>query len=121
MQSRRKSTRYIDRSDSLVSRRLFREHIYYATGLERFRHDFRAPVVMLADADLLVTAPFTDLVEQVAETGAFAGLIAHASPFGPLKNQQPNRQWWIRIFREAGLAAPRFCCQHTGWGTLVRD
>lgn len=104
-----------------LDRDIYRRHTYFATAVERFRHDFHSDVVMMVDADVLVTATFADLVEQVHQTGRFAGLIAYISPFTELGDTCSNETWWHRIFAEAGLGVPNLSCEHTGWGTLVTD
>lgn len=102
-----------------LDRDIFRKDSYYATAVERFRMPFRAPVAILADADLILARPIDDLVERSVRTGAFSGLIAHVSPFP--RDQYPNREWWSRLFAQAGLPCPRMSCRHTGWGALYWD
>jgi hypothetical protein len=100
-----------------LDRGRFREHDYYATAVERFRLPFQARVVMLADADMLVAAPFVDLVQGVADRPALLGLIAHVSPFRHEPEFSPEA-WWTRLFAAAGLGPPPLTCEHTGWGVM---
>jgi hypothetical protein len=97
-----------------LDRGLYRRHIYYATALERFRMPFRAPTVMLADADVFFTGSFADVVARCRAEEEFAGLIAHVTPFTS-HPEHPTEDWWTRIFASAGLGAPPFVCEHTGW------
>ena len=97
-----------------LDRDLFRRSSYYATALERFRQPFRAPVVLLADADVLVAGPLDDLVGETLEDGRFGGLIAHVCPFPP----GDGEAWWQRIFSTAGLGTAPLYCQHTGYGFM---
>jgi hypothetical protein len=103
-----------------VPRDVFRRHSYYATALERFRLSFQAPMVAMLDADMMVAAPFTELVEGVLAAPAFVGVIAHVSPFLDVKGAA-KYQMWDRLFAEAGLGSPPLCCEHTGWGTMFVD
>ena len=71
---------------------------------------------MLADADMLIVRPFDDLVDGVLQAPAFAGLIAHVSPFRLLP--EPPEEWWCRVFSSAGLPKPELVCEHPGWGVM---
>jgi hypothetical protein len=99
-----------------LDRDLYRRHIYYATALERFRLRFRAPIVMLLDADLFFAGAFDDVVARCRADRAIAGLVAHVSPF-KTRPEHPAEEWWARIFASAGLGSPPFVCEHTGWPT----
>jgi hypothetical protein len=103
-----------------LDRALYRRSIYYATAVERFRYRFQAPVVLLLDADVFVTAPLDGLVERVRARRTFHGLIAHVSPFLDYK-QHDGDAWWARIFARAELGAPPLCCEHTAHGVLSHD
>jgi len=102
-----------------LDRDLYRRHIYYATAVERFRHPFRARMVMLLDVDTFVTGEFRPVVESCSRGRALAGLIAHVSPFSGLG--MPTPLWWSRLFRTAGLPPPRLVAEHTGWGTMSHE
>ena len=95
----------------------FREDSFWANANERFRHDFAADVVMMLDADVLVAAPFDELVRRVHRRGVFAGLPAFNTPFA----DSDNDETWRLLFRYAGLGEPPLVHQYTGWGTLQRD
>lgn len=103
-----------------VDRELYRRHSYYSAALERFRHSFRARVVMLADADTFFAGSFETIVAQCREGQALAGLIAHQSPFKDAV-LMPTRTTWARIFEAAGLGPPPFVCEHTGWEASRHD
>ncbi len=103
-----------------LDRALYRRHIYYATALERFRLPFRAPVVMLADADVFFTGSFADVVARAHVDDSFAGLIAHVTPFETHREHAPE-EWWRQIFASAGLGAPALVCEHTGWPVAPTD
>jgi hypothetical protein len=95
-----------------LDRGLYQRSIYYATAVERFRYSFQAPVVLLLDADVLITAPLDHLVARVLAERALHGLVAHVSPFVGFP-QQNGEQWWERLFGQAGLGAAPLCCEHT--------
>jgi hypothetical protein len=85
--------------------------------VDRFRGPFQARAVMLVDADTLIVGPLDDLVERVLQSGSFAGLVAHVSPFLP-NPELPAPEWWTRIYSAAGLSKPELVCEHTGWGVM---
>jgi hypothetical protein len=97
-----------------LPRDLYRRHIYYATALERFRLPFRAPTVMMLDADVFCTGGFDELVARTRAERSIAGLVAHVSPFKGLAGRSAP-ELWAAIFASAGLGAPPFTCEHTGW------
>lgn len=103
-----------------LDRELYRRHIYYATALERFRLPFRAPMVMLLDADVFFAGAFDEVVARSRAARALAGLVAHVTPFKTRPEHAPE-DWWGRIFASAGLAPPAFPCEHTGWSLTPAD
>lgn len=103
-----------------LDRDLYRRHIYYATALERFRLPFRAPVVMMTDADVFFTGGFDEIVTRVRAERALAGLVAHVSPFKGVRGRSAPKLW-ADIFASAGLGAPPFACEHTGWPLASGD
>lgn len=102
-----------------VDRELFRRQSYFATGNARFRYDYQAPAVMIADADTFVAADFADAVRDCLRAHAIEGVIAHVPPF-KAKLHGPVKEQWIRVFRSAGLPAPQFTYEHGGFGILVK-
>src|SRR4029079_1638891 len=46
---------------------VFERYSWYGTALQRFRYGFKADVVLMLDADVLIARPFDDLVQSVAE------------------------------------------------------
>jgi hypothetical protein len=103
-----------------LDRGLFRERSYYATAVERFRYRFEAPVVLILDADMLVTAPLDRLVRRVLDSGRFHGLIAHVCPFLE-QRQRTGHEWWAYVAARAGLESPALSCEHTGYGLLYQN
>jgi len=101
-----------------VDRELFRRQSYFATGNMRFRHDYQAPAVMIADADIFVAADFADAVRDCLRHQAFEGVIAHAPPF-IAKQHGPVKEMWTRVFRSAGMSDPQFTYEHTGFGFMI--
>ncbi len=90
----------------------FREHSYYATGTARFGHDYRSDVVLFLDADILVAAPFDELIDDVHRGQHFAGMIALASPM--LSEESPPT--WQDLYDLCGIAArPDLRHEYTGW------
>lgn len=91
---------------------LYREHEIYATGATRFEHEYRSDVVLFLDADILVAAPFDEMIRAVHSQGHLAGMIAQASPiqfFDPPLS-------WRDLYRQCGVdAEPELIHEHPGW------
>jgi hypothetical protein len=100
-----------------VNPELFREHGYAATGtLVRLAGPFEADLVLLLDADVLVSGSLAAVIEDAWEHQRLLGTIAHLSPFSfGLEPPLPNEPSWRRLFDAAGLPPPQLCCQHSMW------
>lgn len=97
-----------------LSKERFAQDSWYATAVERFCHDFSSEVVMMLDADILISRPFEELVIDCYRKQHFAGLIAHVSPFS-----EPDL--WQKIYDVAGLGAVSLKHEHTGWGYMFNN
>jgi hypothetical protein len=93
---------------------LFRELKYHATGGECLRYKFNADVVLLLDADILVAAPFDELIEEVYRDRVVAGVIAHQSPFQFF----PKKLTWQDLYDRCGLGDAQLRHQYTGWPSM---
>ncbi|MBV9281386.1 MAG: hypothetical protein JOZ41_14995, partial [Chloroflexi bacterium] len=102
-----------------VERRLFQKHSFFATAIERFCHPFASDVVMMLDADVLLTGALDELVSSVWEARRLAGMIALLSPFR--FHVLPNDETWARIFASADLPPPDLRSDYTAWGSLEHD
>lgn len=123
---------------------LFEATGIFGTALRRFTYDFRAPLVVMLDADTLCTGPLDELAEL--GDGALAGLVAHAPPrwrragasrasllrarvgdrLSPLARRAVGLgrhapAGWQKLYAAANLPAPRLSCEHPGWGISVKD
>ena len=87
---------------------------WYATAVERFRHEFSSDMVLMLDADILISRPFEELVFDCHRNQYFAGLIAHIPPFS-------DPGLWQHIYHAAGLGEVSFTHEHTGWGYMFND
>jgi hypothetical protein len=96
----------------------FREHSYFATGTARFEHEYRSDVVLFLDADILVAAPFDDLIHDVHRHQHFAGMIALASPILALKPSVT----WKDLYDHCGInRLPDLRYEYTGWPYFLTD
>jgi hypothetical protein len=97
-----------------LPRDLFRQHSYFATRLYRFTYEYRAEAVLLLDADVLIAAPFDDLIERV---------IGERKLFGVPANSTPVRGefTWEKLFTHAGLGAVPYAVEHSGFGCTFHD
>lgn len=97
-----------------LARDVFVEHSYFATRLQRFCYDYQADAVLLLDADVLVAAPFADLITRVVSEQKLLGVPANASPLR-------NGFTWERLFERAGLGAVPYEAEHSGFGCIFHD
>ncbi len=95
-----------------VPEEAFRRYSYYATGDTRFNHAFKSDVVLFLDADILVAAPFDEMIHDVHERGVVAGMIAPASPLQFCKSPTT----WHDIYKFCELEqTPELRYEHPGW------
>jgi hypothetical protein len=92
----------------------FARDSYYATAFERFSYQFRSDVVLMLDADILISRPFDELIHDCHRNQYFAGLIAHVPPFS-----EPDG--WQKVYKAAGLGEVICKHEHTGWGYMFSD
>jgi hypothetical protein len=97
----------------------FAAHGHYATAIERFNQDFRAPLVVMLDADTVVTGPLDELL-QLGEHDAIGGTVAHTSPAVVHADGLPRdgEAFWRELHEQAGFAAPTLPLEHPGWGFM---
>jgi hypothetical protein len=100
-----------------VPRDTFARYSYAATVFQRFEYQHQSDVVLVLDADTLISRPIDNLVESVHREQVIAGLIAHASPFEGLG----LRNAWRELHAGLGIQNVRMDHQHGGWGTLYKD
>lgn len=97
-----------------MARERFRRHSFFGTRLERFLLPARSDVVLMLDADVLVAAPFHDLVARVHAEQALLGVPANVSPVRPGFR-------WEDLFAAAGLGPVPYAVEHSGFGCLFHD
>jgi hypothetical protein len=101
--------RWVDRAE-------FQRLYYNATGLARWAEPFQSEYVLMADADMLVAADFSDAAEQLAQPRGIAGVTATVPPWLARKQGDVDRERWQELFALAGLPPPAFDCPHPGHG-----
>ncbi len=95
-----------------VPEAFYRAHSYNGTGAWMFEHDYRSDVVLILDADVLVTAPFDELIFDVHRRQHFAGMMALASPL--LALEEPTT--WADLFAYCGVdREPDLTHEYVGW------
>jgi hypothetical protein len=97
-----------------VDRERFRADNYWETSREIFRRPARGKLVMCADADVLFVRDFSELLDNLQESPAVAGVIAHAPPF-----PKPS-EMWEQLCSDYGVSVPPSIHEHTGWGFMVK-
>jgi hypothetical protein len=98
-----------------ADRERFRRDSYWETSREIFRQPARGKFIMCADADVIFVRDFSDLLEDLEQSPAVAGVIAHAPPFPKLAAAEV----WDRLCAEYGVCVPPSIHEHTGWGFMV--
>ena len=93
----------------------FRRDSYWETSREVFRHPTRARFIMCVDADVIFVRDFSEVLTDLEQKPAVAGVIAHATPF---RNCVPL-QMWQRLADAYGVSLPEASYEHTGWGFMA--
>ena len=92
-----------------VDQALFERHWYWGTAMARWdAADYRADVVLMLDADVLVCGSLDELVASLLAEPAVAGLPAHMSPY--------DESRWRELFAVAQLPEPALDCAPSGAG-----
>lgn len=93
---------------------LFEQYSYFATRLYRYRHAFQSDAVLMLDADVIVAAPFDDLIERVLREQKVIGVPANFSPVA-----RTDRDFtWEKLFEAAGLGEVPYVMEHSGFGII---
>jgi len=101
-----------------VPRELFRKHSYFATRLYRFCHQFQSDAVLMLDADVVVAAPFDDLIERVISEERILGVPANKSPV----SRTDKNFTWEKLFDAAGIKQNvPYVMEHSGYGVINND
>lgn len=106
-----------------LPRNLYQQHSYYATSVQRYGYRFRAPYVLLLDADMVMARNLDDLLDRVAAEPAIYAMLAYSSPWGNagLLHIRSDEDWWRAAFEAAGLGEPPFLCEYAGYGVLFTE
>jgi hypothetical protein len=81
--------------------KVFNKYSYFATAVERFKYKFESDMVLMLDADTMITGSLDNLIQHSYASNLFTGRFTPRSPFRKLK--KPDYGWWRKIFREAGV------------------
>jgi len=101
---------------------LFKKYSYHGTIFHRLKVKSEADIIILADADMLVTNDFDQGILHAFTNQKLLGCIAHISPFIRSEfKDTPSRIMWKKIFDEAGLPLPSFNNVHASWGMHNKD
>lgn len=97
-------------------------HGCHGAAIERFTYDFRAPFVVMLDADTVVTGPLDDLLE-LADHDAIGGVAAYsAADFAhPDGEPRTGEVFWRELHEHAGLVPPTLPLEYSGWGIMDAD
>ena len=77
-----------------------------------FEHDYQSDVVLILDADVLVAAPFDEMVREVHRHQHFAGMMGLASPL--LSFEEPTS--WAELYAHCGVdRLPDLSHEYVGW------
>ena len=88
-----------------AERAIFRHHSWQGVGLDRFRHDYSAPLVLFVNSDLLFAASVREAIERLPSGRAIAGVMEFRSPFIG-KSGLSSSERWRALYRSAGLGEP---------------
>lgn len=99
-----------------TDRELFRQHSWFATGLDRWAAPFECDYVLMADADILITGPLDELTDYLPTPRSVAGVIATKPPF-TARGEGDDETRWPELYRAAGLTPPPFDFPIPGHGS----
>lgn len=99
-----------------TDREQFRQHSYFATGLDRWAAPFESEFVLMADADILVVSRLDELTQYLPTPRSVAGVIATKPPF-TARGKGDDETRWPALYRAAGLDPPTFDFEIPGHGT----
>jgi hypothetical protein len=99
-----------------ADREKFRRESYWETSRDVFRQPVRARVVMFADADVLFVRPFAELLSELVDARAVAGVIAHAPPV-----RSASSELWSNLARSYGVPALVAVHEYTGWNFMTKE
>ena len=98
-----------------ADREKFRRDSYWETSREIFRQPVRGRMVICADADVIFVRGFSELLRELEEEPAIAGVIAHTPPIrGP-----ELADLWPRLSRGYGVPVPPPIHEYTGWSFMT--
>ena len=96
---------------------LFQQYSYFATRLYRYRYAYESDAVLMLDADVIIAAPFDDLIERVVREDKVIGVPANFSPVA-----RPDRDFtWEKLFEAAGLGEVPYVMEHSGFGITYNN
>jgi hypothetical protein len=99
---------------------LNRTKSYAGSLIQRLIWPTDTDIVILADADLLITGDFDKAISQSFLDGCVRGFIAHGSPFMQ-DSHGCSQDWWGKTFELAGLTLPELEYQHTGYQLMFNN
>lgn len=99
-----------------ADRARFQRDSYWETSREIFRQPIQGRTVICADADVLFMDDFSELLRELENVPAVAGVIAHVPPFSDVR----YAEIWRELCAGYGTSPPVFEHEHTGWGFKVR-
>lgn len=100
-----------------ADRARFQRDSYWETSREIFRQPIQGRTVICADADVLFMDDFSELLRELENAPAVAGVIAHAPPF----RDECYADTWRELSAGYGTPPPVFEHEYTGWGFMVRQ
>jgi len=72
--------------------------------------------VLMADADVMIMADFSEAARQLVQPRGIAGVVATSPPWLISGRGDVDRERWQELFAAGGLPPPVFDCPHPGRG-----
>jgi lipopolysaccharide biosynthesis glycosyltransferase len=86
-----------------LEKKVFNKFNYYATALQRFKYSFEADMVLMLDADIIITGLLDSIVERSQRTQSFIGKPAENHPFWRKTEKISPETWWMKVLKNAGF------------------
>lgn len=105
-----------------IDEALFSELEYDGTGLDRFYVKSTADIVIMCDADILVTGCLDEIILKSFNEQKQFGFIGHYTPFcHHIDNHKSNKNWWDEVYKVAELPEPELSQSYTGYTELPEN
>ena len=103
-----------------IDEALFKKFEYSGTALDRYRIKSNADIVIMCDADILISGDLDEIIMKSYREQKQLGFIAHVSPFNS-HLEKTSKELWEEIYKKLNQESPILDKEHTGWGFMSKN